>query len=50
MSSVSIGVYLWLRNGSDDTSHEEEARRDRDTFVDAALTAAVQQKLQYAVV
>ena len=30
----------------DDASHEEEARRDRDTFVDAALTAAVQQKLQ----
>lgn len=24
----------------DDASHEEEARRDRDTFVDAALTAA----------
>ncbi len=24
----------------DDASHEEESRRDRDTFVDAALTAA----------
>jgi very-short-patch-repair endonuclease len=24
----------------DDASHEEEYRRDRDTFVDAALTAA----------